>query len=180
MAALFDFKINDRDVQAFLSGLRSKEAAKLFLSAVRKGMNILARQTTANFKANRRKGWKQRRVKRITKSGKEKGKILHVAKTVTNKKEDTVKVHIMEDFRVKWLEMGTKERWTHTHSSTVIDGRGNKQKKEYKTINSRYVGKILPEWFFKKAHQQTKDQVVQKINLELKKSILIAAKSKRL
>lgn len=177
MATPFDIQVNDRDVQVFLSGVGSGKARNLFLSSVRKGLSVLARQTTANFKANRRKGWKQRRVKVWNRKGEEKEKILHVAKTTTNRKEETVKVHIMSDYRVKWLEMGTKERRT---KGRKIVGSYYKGKRKYliRQGKGRRTGKVQPEWFFLKAQRQTKDQVEQKINQEMTKAIRKAAQGK--
>lgn len=164
-------KVNDQEVRTFLIKLNSRGLTKEALSAIRKGLNILAKQTTKNFKANRRKKFKMQRKAYVTKSGKLKTKILRVARVTTNKKENTVKVHIMDDYRVKWMEMGTDKRYTNVHTSYRIDGRGNKVRVRYTTSSSLYRGQVPEERFFRKAKIQTEAQVRKKIEEEMANAI---------
>lgn len=161
--------IDDREVQRFLTQLSAGKLKRGLLSAIRKGLGILARKTTENFRANRR-GFTEKRVKRRTRSGKEKERILRVARVSTRNKDDTVKVHIMDDYRVKWFEMGTRERKTKGRRITGL-ARVGKRLHAVRTGKGHSTGRIRPEHFFLKAQRQTEGQVRQTIDTEMKKNI---------
>lgn len=162
MTAMSHSRINidDRELERFCSGLQQAATRKVFLRSVRKGMNLLARDTATRFK-RLHPGYKQKERYRRLKDGrwkKEKGKIATVA---TRKRENVVMVHIMGDYRAKWFEKGTRARFTRSHRiiGGVRRGKGHRS------------GRIRPEWFFKMAQVATARQVENKISSEIKKEI---------
>ena len=142
--------------------------AKKCRAAIRKGLNILARKTTQNFKAKRH-GFTERRIKWTTRKGKEREKILRVATVKADRKDKNVQmVHIMSDFRVKFFEMGTRERRTKGRKivGKIYIGR---RKWLARTGKGRDTGRIKPEWNFRKAQWQTEGKVNGTINKEMDK-----------
>lgn len=160
---------DDREVRRFLARLSGKGMNRGLLSAIRKGLGILAKKTTENFRANRR-GFTEKRVRKRTRSGKEKERILRVARVSTRNKDDTVKVHIMDDYRVKWFETGTRERKTKGRRITGL-ARVGKRLRAVRTGKGHSTGRIRPERFFLKAQRQTEGQVRQAIGREMEKNI---------
>lgn len=148
----FSAKTDDSEIVIFLEKLQGKKFNNACLSGMREGMKILAKKTTANFKSKRR-GFRQRKV---WNPRKRKMKILKVATIVTNRKENTVKVHIMADYRVKWLETGTNER-------TVKHWFGGWKRHS--------AGSVKPEYFFKRAQEETESQVEEKATAEITRRI---------
>ena len=145
-------RIDDTSMVVFLNKLEDKKFNNACLSGIREGMKILAKKTTDNFKSKRR-GFRQRKV---WNPRKRKMKILKVATIVVNRKVNTVKVHILADYRVKWMETGTDER-------TVKHWFGGWK------IHS--VGSVKPEYFFKRAQEEVHDQVIEKATAEITRRI---------
>lgn len=148
----FSAKTDDSEVVIFLERLQGKKFNNACLFGIREGMKILAKKTTDNFKSKRR-GFRQRKV---WNPRKRKMKILKVATIVVNRKVNTVKVHILADYRVKWLETGTDER-------TVKHWFGG--------WKSHSVGSVKPEYFFKRAQEEVNDQVNEKATAEITRRI---------
>lgn len=74
-----------------------------------------------------------------------------------------VKVHIMGDFRLKFFEMGTKERHTRNRSR-LYKGLSHKVKGKTTTINrlkGHPTGKIEAKRFFNKAVESQTDEVLK-------------------
>lgn len=160
---------DDREVRSLLGRLQEAGLNRKALAAIRRGLNILARKTTEKFRQNRR-GFAERRVKRKGRGGKEREKILRVARVSTNRKAQTVKVHIMDDYRVKWFEMGTRRRKTKGRR-IVGSAYVGKRKLLVRSGKGHDTGSIRAEWFFRKAQRQTLPQVEKKINDEMTKAI---------
>ena len=106
-------EIDDREIRAFLASLTSKQITELYRRGLKKSAFILRKETIQRFSKeyNYKGKWKQKITR---KSGKERIKTREVAKVTSKKKggDIIVKVHIMDDYRVKWLEMGTRNRYT--------------------------------------------------------------------
>ncbi len=161
------FEVQDREVRKMLEAVASPKTSRKLLSAMRKGLNIISKDTTIRFQTNRR-GFSGKKVTRRTKNGKEKERILKVAKVVTDNKRGTAKVHIMDDYRVKWFETGTKERKTKGRKITGGFWKG-KRKLLRRQGSGHSTGKIRPEWFFRRAVRAKGQESEQKIGREIKR-----------
>jgi hypothetical protein len=114
-------------------------------------------------------------------------------KIVDAKSSPYAKVHIMGDFRLKFFELGTKERKTKGRiTSLMISNYGrdaNKRKKSSvrKGIKARLfrdgytgrghdTGRIKPTHFFRTAQQLTERRIFDNMEKEMTKQILRIAK----
>lgn len=77
-------------------------------------------------------------------------------------------VSIMNDFRMKFFEKGTAERYT---KSTKINGYQDDGKHLKREGKGRYVGKITATYFFKSARDNSESAVNQAMMESLEKSI---------
>lgn len=166
--------VDDSGVRELLVRLSDKKTSRKLLGAVRRGLNIIAKETTESFK-RLRGGFAERRVTVRRRNGRTREKIRRVARVVVRPKEDLAKVHIMDDYRVKWFEMGTQDRFTKGRKVTGsyrLKAGGRKYLK--RAGRGRRVGRIRPEWFFKKSIRRTESAVQKKIDsgvTEILKSI---------
>lgn len=94
-------------------------------------------------------------------------KMIEGVKTSKNKNYDEVKVHIMGDFRLKFFEMGTDERYL---KKPLKSKTGNTKKKDNSGKNP-YRGKIIAKEFFRKARQSSNmlDEVMENLIKEINK-----------
>lgn len=141
--------VDDYNVRHLLANIGSKKTSRRLLSCIRKGLQIIAKETSDSFKRNRR-GFTEVKIRKKTRAGKKKMVTQKIAKVVVRPKDNVAKVHIMSDYRVKWFEMGTKER--ETKGRKIVGGRFfGKRKVIMRSGKGHRTGKIKPEWFFKKA-----------------------------
>lgn len=155
-------ELDDHEVKDFLEALGEKKTQDMFRVQMKASARILQKKTIQNFmqKYNYQGVWKQEITR---KSGKKKTKTRRVAKVTSKNKNGqiTVKVHIMEYYKVKWLEMGTKRRTTK--------GRLNvgyyRDRPDAKRLYFLRVGKpmnrgsITPGKFFAKAISVTENPI---------------------
>ena len=84
-----------------------------------------------------------------------------------------VKVHIMGDFRLKFFEMGTEDRYIKkSNKGNGSDGRYKFRKKEGSQGNSGYRGSIKAKHFFKQARdnaQAITDEIIRNLQKEINK-----------
>lgn len=137
--------IDVKKVLQMFSEFNEKLRKKTFKTALRKSANILKKQTITNLKAS------VNHIDRRDKWGNtlRKGVGIAVAKTGYS-----AKVHLMKNFKLKFFEMGTDDRYQKTF-------------KRKRLKKQRYVGKIKPLWFFKKAKEQTETKVFDSIEQNL-------------
>lgn len=152
-------EFDDKQVLMMLNNLTGKEIKKAAVSTLRKAGNILARKTVQNFKAT---GIGLATVRKETikkRNGKTKLVTRRIASVRVDRKKLSAKVHIMDDYRVKWFEKGTRER---------------------KWIRPPFKesGKIEPQWFFRDAQNQTESKIFSTIDKELSKQIIKIANKK--
>ena len=141
-----EFTVDVKQVIAMFNEFNVKLKKKTFSTALRKAANILRKQTVTNL----------RQVEKRTRSkNKWNGKTLESGIRIkVAKSAQAAKVHIMNDFRLKFFEMGTADRYV---SST----------KKKKLKKPRYTGKIDAKRFFQKAKQSTETQVFNSIEQHL-------------
>ena len=117
-------EIDDTQVQNLLNQLSDENRRKVLFNAIKKGAQVLQRNTINNLKVALGTGANSR--------GKLGKPITQGVKLTTEKAYNEVKVHIMGDYRLKWFEKGTKERLTKKGASR---------------------GSIKPLYFFRTARQ---------------------------
>ena len=117
-------EIDDTQVQNLLNQLSEENRRKVLFNAIKKGAQVLQRNTINNLKVALGTG--------ANSSGKLGKPITQGVKLTTEKSYNEVKVHIMGDFRLKFFEKGTKERLTKKGASR---------------------GSIRPLYFFRTARQ---------------------------
>lgn len=154
--------IDDSELEDFLKALGTEKTQDLFRVQMKASARILQKKTIQNFmsKYNYRGAWKQEITR---KSGKKKTKTRHVAKVTSKKKEGKVivKVHIMEDYKIKWLEMGTDKRYTKGRLNVgYFRLRADSNRKYFLRIGKPMNrGKIIPGKFFEDAISVTQNDV---------------------
>lgn len=158
------FVVEDSGVRSLFVQLSDKKTSRKLLGSFRRGLQLIAKETTDSFK-RLRGGFTERRVSVRKRGGGTREKIRRVARVVVRPKEFLAKVHIMDDYRVKWFEMGTRDRFTKGRKVTGtyrLKGGGRRYLK--RAGKGRRVGKIRPEWFFKKSIRRTQSSVSRKID----------------
>lgn len=141
-----EFTVDAKQVIAMFNEFNAKLKKKTFTTALRKAANILRKQTVTNLRQI---------VKRTRSKNRWNGKTLESGIRIKiAKSAQAAKVHIMSDFRLKFFEMGTADRY-------VTKVKGRKLKKQ------RYTGKIEPKRFFQKAKAATESQVFASIEQHL-------------
>ena len=114
--------VNVEAVNRMLTDLSFKNKRKAVQSALRMAGNMVKREVVRSLKQS------VNADAALTKG----------VKVVVFRNLQGVRVHIMGDYRLKWLELGTEDRWTRW---------GYKSKR--KTKEARYSGKIKPAYFFR-------------------------------
>lgn len=74
--------------------------------------------------------------------------------------KDGVKVHILNDFRLKFFEMGTKERRTTGNNGSVVRGRDPL----YRQSKPHSTGRIKQYNFFTKAKSSTENEIFNRLD----------------
>ena len=117
-------EIDDIQVQNLLNQLSDENRHKILFNAIKKGAQVLQRNTISNLNAALGTGARS--------SGKLGKPITQGVKLTAEKAYNEVMVHIMGDYRLKFFEKGTKERLTKKGASR---------------------GSIRPLYFFRTARQ---------------------------
>lgn len=166
--------LDDHEVREFLEIIGRKDLEKIFRVQIKKSARILQNETISRFMAkyNYKGAWKQE-IRR--KSGKTKIKTRKVAKVTSKKKggESLVKVHIMDDYRVKWLEMGTKKRYTKGHLNIGYYRLRRDAKWRYilRAGKPGYRGMITAGSFFQEAQERKESTMIESINKNIGNAI---------
>ena len=145
--------VDDKEVIKSLSKLSFKQMNKAYREGMKKALNPILRQTKLNLKNS---GIKNVNKPYVGKNGKQYFSMLQGVKTsvyVGDTEDSYGKVHIMKEFRLKFLEKGTKLRKTD---------------KGYKR------GSIKPKWFFENAMNQRSREAASSLDENISKSIIKA------
>lgn len=174
-------EVDNRKVLSLFANLNSKKQDKAFKNALTTGAKILVKETKSQL---RKTG-----IKNISKKSKKYGTSLSSGIKYKASKYKA-KIHIMGDFRLKFFELGTTERFRYKKehrkgtmrkiykgSYTKKDGTVSHYmyEKPYK-YNKRIgkagkTGKINPYYFFAKAKANKEKEVFSNINKYLSDSI---------
>lgn len=147
-------EIDDSQVQAVFKALNIKNQKKTLMGGIRKSAQILINRTKALIKSSLHNTTKPNRF-----NGK---KMVNGVKFKADREKLEGKVHIMGDFRLKFFEKGTVERFT----------RGKKGFRSGRKGHS--TGAIKSIGFFKQAKADTEQQVFSILTANIKESIMKA------
>lgn len=166
------FDVDDSDVIERFEELTGLERKNVFRIALRKSATILVNETTAAFKAKH--GYKPRIIEKKNKKGEIKRRRVKLAKIVIGKDKKSCKVHILDDYKVKWFEMGTKERRTKGHRNVgyySISAEGNRRY-ALRTGKPGYRGRIKAEHFFVDAQNRCERRVFDEMDKRVSEGVV--------
>lgn len=122
-----EFQVDARKFNALLRNLSIKNQSKAIESALRSAGNIIRKKTLSNLDAVvDRGGIAQRAAKREASGQKKRKDLRRGVKTAVFRRLDGITVHIKglgSDGRLKWLENGTKDRYTKNQTIKAYRGR---------------------------------------------------------
>ena len=135
--------VDVKQVLRMFAELDSKKQKKVHRTALRKATGILVKETRKNFrtvvkKPNSRNWWNGRTFSSGIKSS-------------INREVTEGKVHIMGDFRLKFFELGTRER--------------------RKRKNGARTGRITARYFFRRARLSKEAEISNSMNSIIEQSI---------
>ncbi len=137
-------EVDDKEVMAMFAEMDKKNRKRVLSSALRKSSTILVRQTRQNLRnVTTKSGTLQTRTPNRW-NGKKMEQGIKVKVKVDDKTKEA-KIHLLGDFRLKFFEMGTRERYTKR-------GKGS------------YRGNIEGYGFFKSAKEQTEKKIFSEMD----------------
>lgn len=157
-----DLELDLSDLFAKLEQMTDKEAKKVRRSAMMNSMGVLKRATDDLYRRRTKLASRKDMLPRKGKPGK--------SKTVFDWKKNVAKVHIMQDFMMRWFEMGTKKRYTHPIRSTVYEN-GTKKRISERSKRSRYTGRIKPMRLFMQAQGQVEQKIIDELDMRIARAI---------
>ena len=147
-------EVDAREVNAMFAELEPRRRKQAFRATMSKASNILVRETrktlgevVADPKAVN--WW----------NGK---KLQDGIKRSVARDAKSAKVHLLGDFRLKFFEMSTKDRYTKSSSRTGTKATGIKR-----SGKGGYRGRIEGKYFFKKAKQSTERRIFESIETDI-------------
>lgn len=170
--------VDSTDVVEMFERLTGKERKNVYCLELKKAAIILVNETTARFKSKVRKNKNKEYVLR-RKSGRVVLKNRRIAAVKINRKKYEAKVHIMEDYKTKWFEMGTRSRRTKGHRNVGyyrLKPGGRKYALRIGKPGNR--GQIQPGYFFRDAQRAKEREIFDSIETNLSKAILKMANKK--
>ena len=148
-----EIRVDDREVIKALANLSFKKMNKAYKTGMQKSLDPILKQTKVNLRAS---GIRNVNKPYIGKNGKKYKSMMQGVKTsvyIGNTEDSYGKVHIMNEFRLKWFEKGTTIR---------------------KTRKGWDRGSIAPKWFFRNAVNQRSQEAVDTLDENIRESILKA------
>ena len=148
-----EIRVDDREVIKALANLSFKKMNKAYKTGMQKSLDPILKQTKVNLRSS---GIRNVNKPYIGKNGKKYKSMMQGVKTsvyIGNTEDSYGKVHIMNEFRLKWFEKGTTIR---------------------KTRKGWDRGSIAPKWFFRNAVNQRSQEAVDTLDDNIRESILKA------
>ena len=148
-----DIRVDDREVIKALANLSFKQMNKAYRTGMKKSLDPILKQTKANLRSS---GIKHVNRAYIGKNGKKYKSMLQGVKTsvyIGDTEDSYGKVHILNEFRLKWFEMGTNTR---------------------RTRKGWNRGSIKPKWFFRMAVNQKASEAEDNLEKNIRDSIIQA------
>lgn len=141
--------IERQQVDELLTKLSTERRSQIMFSALKKGGKALQKETKVQLRQS---------VANTHSHNRWNGKTLEDGiKVKANTVYQEVMVHILGDFRLKFFEKGTKDRYTKIHKDKLSTSQYINQLK--KGDRSRFRGKITARHFFRRARQN--EEVIQ-------------------
>lgn len=144
------FDIDTTQFKIILDRLTPKEYKTAFRKSIREALNILRKQAIANLKGVTTKIDKKDQYNNTLRKG---------IKLKVYPEELEGIVHIMGNFKLKWFQNGTVDRYAKRY-------RGKPMKRK------RFTGKIDASKFFTNAKSQTESAVFNKLNERIQQNII--------
>lgn len=167
---------NAAEFHSMINRLTGPEMKKVMVSTLRSSSNILKKETESQFHSRvALNGFKVS----YTRNGKKRTKNKRLVTIIIDKKNLSAKVHIMGDFRAKFFELGTKERYTKGHKLTGKYYRlrpGGRWYRE-RTGKPGRRGKIQAGHHFKTAQEVSKVKIFSEMDQRISKAIIKIAKA---
>ena len=150
-----NLEIDDKRILAEFGELTSKDQYKSYKKSIKKSANIIVRAA--------RRRLKQRIGPAINHKNRWNGRTLASGiRASIGRDKVTASVHIMGDFRLKFFELGTSERYTKASGRKYSRGRRGK---------GSYRGKMKPLYFFRSAVKSKESEVESSFFTSLEASI---------
>lgn len=144
------FDIDTKQFKIILDRLTPKEYKTAFRKSIREALNILRKKAIANLKGVTTKIDKKDQYNNTLRKG---------IKLKVYPEELEGIVHIMGNFKLKWFQNGTVDRYAKRY-------RGKPMKRK------RFTGKIDASKFFTNAKSQTESAVFNKLNELIQQNII--------
>lgn len=144
------FDIDTTQFKIILDRLTPKEYKTAFRKSIREALNILRKKTIANLKGVTTKIDKKDQYNNTLRKG--------IQLKVYPEDLEGI-VHIMGNFKLKWFQNGTVDRYAKKY-------RGKPMKRK------RFTGKIDASKFFTNAKSQTESAVFNKLNERIQQNII--------
>lgn len=144
------FDIDTTQFKIILDRLTPKEYKTAFRKSIREALNILRKQAIANLKGVTTKIDKKDQYNNTLRKG--------IQLKVYPEDLEGI-VHIMGNFKLKWFQNGTVDRYAKRY-------RGKPMKRK------RFTGKIDASKFFTNAKSQTESAVFNKLNERIQQNII--------
>ena len=147
-----EIEIDASQVEKMFSELDFKKRKTVYRRATKNALDIVKKQALQNLKGV---------IKPSMIGKKDKWGNSFRTGIVTKVYNDSTSgvIHIMQNFKMKFFEMGTKARYATTH-------------KGYSLRKSRYTGKIKASNFFSNARKQKESEVFNSIDRLITESII--------
>ena len=144
------FDIDTKQFKIILDRLTPKEYKTAFRESIREALNILRKKAIANLKGVTTKIDKKDQYNNTLRKG--------IQLKVYPEELEGI-VHIMGNFKLKWFQNGTVDRYAKRY-------RGKPMKRK------RFTGKIDASKFFTNAKSQTESAVFNKLNERIQQNII--------
>lgn len=166
-----DFTIDDTEIRDMFAELEPKRRKQAFRRATSSSLNVIKKQTVKNLKSNLG-------ASAVNHVDQYNNSLKKGVKVKVNKDCMGGTIHIMGNYKLKWFELGTKNRYNFKKSSSswskhkIKGGRYEYRKiKGVSLKKKRFTGHITAYHFFRDARQSTEKLVIQNLDKELAKSV---------
>lgn len=160
MSSLCDIKIDSHQLQSAMSTLSGKEIRQVYRNSIKKAVRPLAKATEQRYSVLLSRE-KLDTGSRIWKSK-------NIVKLLSRTKDGVimVKVHIMQDYKAKWFEMGTAKRYTKGHRNVGYYKLRPDARRKYirRTGKPGYRGYIHSSWIFTTEQQKQQNAIMRGID----------------
>lgn len=163
----YDFK----DAEAMLKALNPKAMEKGKMNVLKRGARILKKTVDAKYLFVKYRKPKKSKPEKLPMS-KRGASVISVDET-----NQTVKVHIMGDYMMKWIELGTEMRYTSGNRFYQKMRKGKVVGYERRKIKK--TGQISGRYLFRQAQNLTERRIFSDMKKNMEKEIIRQANKQR-